>query len=99
MIADGTGNKKLPIMLTVGSKVSIRSAGGEETAVVSTGTFRGLVSVGGDNAIAIELDGPSKEEKGRVRLIPVNALMSLDVLDAAKPEEEKRAAPSAEYFR
>jgi hypothetical protein len=100
MISEGAGAKKTPITLTVGSKVSVRSAGGEDAAVVSTGLFRGLVSVGGDNAIALELDGPSKEEKGRIRLIPVNALMSLDVLDAAKPEEEKRTSPSAaEYFR
>jgi hypothetical protein len=100
MMAEGGPNKKPPIALTVGSKVSIRSAGGEETAIVSVGTFRGLVSVGGDNAIAIELDGPPKEEKGRIRLIPVNALMALDVLDAAKAEEEKRTAPGgAEYFR
>jgi hypothetical protein len=100
MIADGGGAKKSPIVLTIGSKVSVRSAGGEDAAIVSVGTFRGLVSVGGDNAIALELDGPPKEEKGRIRLIPVNALMALDVLDAAKPEEEKRTSPSAaEYFR
>jgi len=99
-MAEGAQGKKPGIQLTVGSKVSVRSAGGEETAIVSVGVFRGLVSVGGDNAVALELEGPPKEEKGRIRLIPVNALLSLDVLDAAKPEEEKRSEPSAAaYFR
>jgi hypothetical protein len=99
-MAEGAPGKKAAIVLTVNSKVLIRSAGGDETAIVSIGVFRGLVSVGGDNAIAVELDGTIPEEKGRIRLIPINALLALDVLEAAKAEEEKRAEPSAAaYFR
>ena len=93
--------QKPSIVLTVGSKVRVRSAGNQEEALISTGVFRGLVSVGGDNSLAIELDDSVKEEKGRIRLIPTNALFALDVLEAAKPaEEEKRTDPGAPgYFR
>ncbi len=79
----------------------MRSAGPDETAIDSVGVFRGLVSIGGDNALAIELDGGAGEEKGRVRLVPVPAVLAIDILEAAKPEEEKRADPSASaaYFR
>jgi hypothetical protein len=96
------GAKKPSIVLTIGSKVRVRSAGNQDEALISTGLFRGLVSVGGDNSLAIELDDSVKEEKGRIRLIPTNALFALDVLEAAKAaEEEKRsdagAAPG--YFR
>jgi hypothetical protein len=100
-MADTGSSKKPPaIVLTVGSKVSVRSAGGQEDVFVSDGMFRGLVSIGGDNSIAIELDGKVKGEKGRVRLIPLNAVLSLDVLQAVKPEEEKRTEPAAAgYFR
>jgi hypothetical protein len=96
-----SSSKKPSIVLTAGSKVRVRSASSEDEALVSNGTFRGLVSVGGDNSLALELDDTVKEEKGRIRLIPLNALLSLDVLDAAKPEEEKRAdtTASAGYFR
>jgi len=93
--------KKPAIVLTSGSKVRVRSAGTRDEALVSNGVFRGLVSVGGDNSLAIELDDSVREEKGRIRLIPLNALLAVDVLEAVKVEEEKRADPgqSPGYFR
>jgi hypothetical protein len=93
--------KKPAIVLTPGSRVHVRSAGPDETALDSVGVFRGLVSIGGDNTLAIELSGDAGEEKGRVRLVPVPALLAIDILEAAKAEEEKRADPtaSAGYFR
>jgi hypothetical protein len=93
--------KRPTIVLTPGSRILLRSAGPEETALISTGMFRGLVSIGGDNAIAVELEGGSGEEKGRIRLVPVPALLAIDILEAAKPEEEKRSEPASApgYFR
>lgn len=93
--------KKSPIALTTGSRVRIRSAGDREEALVSSGLFRGLVSIGGDNSIALELDDTVKEERGRIRLIPLNALLAIDVLEAGKPEEEKQkeTSQSPGYFR
>ena len=93
--------KKPPIALTPGSRVRVQSAGPEDRSIVSTGAFRGLVSIGGDNALAVELDGSDGEEKGRIRIVPVPALLAIDILEAAKPEEEKRGepAPSPGYFR
>jgi hypothetical protein len=93
--------KKPAVALTPGSRVRLHSAGPDDKALVSTGLFRGLVSIGGDNALAIELDGPEPAEKGMVRLVPVPALLAIDILEAAKPEEEKRSEPAASpgYFR
>jgi hypothetical protein len=101
MTTSGSSAKKAAIALTPGSRVRLRSAGPEEEAIVSTGIFRGLVSIGGDNAIAVELDGSEADEKGRVRLVPISALLAIDILEAAKAEEEKRAEPtqSPGYFR
>jgi len=63
--------------------------------------FRGLVSIGGDNALAIELESADREENGRVRLVPLSAVLAIDILEAAKAEEEKRSEPSQTpgYFR
>ncbi|HTW55520.1 MAG TPA: hypothetical protein VMG36_03610 [Thermoplasmata archaeon] len=101
MSAAAGGGKRPAIALTPSSKVRIRSAGPDETAIVSTGVFRGLVSIGGDNAIAIELDGSDGDEKGRIRLVPVPALLAVDIIESAKPEEEKRSEPASAsaYFR
>ncbi len=91
--------KKGSIALTTGSKIRVRSASSEKEALVSNGTFRGLVSIGGDSSLAVELDGGTPDEKGRIRLIPLNAVLALDVLEAAKPEEEKRVDPASPgYF-
>ena len=93
---------KRPIVaLTPGSRVRVRSAGPDDTAIVSTGTFRGLVSIGGDNILAIELEGVDGDEAGRVRLVPIPALLAIDILEVAKAEEEKRGEPpqSPGYFR
>ena len=93
--------KRPAIALTPGSKVRVRSAGPDDEALDSSGTFRGLVSIGGDNALAIELAGPDAEEKGRIRLVPIPAILAIDILEAAKAEEEKRSEPetASGYFR
>jgi hypothetical protein len=93
--------KKPTVALTPGSRVRLHSAGPDDETLVSTGLFRGLVSIGGDNALAIELEAGEGVEKGMVRLVPVPALLAIDILEAAKAEEEKRAEPAASpgYFR
>jgi len=99
---DPAGGAKRPtISLTPGSKVKVRSAGTETQAIVSAGTFRGVVSISGDNALAIELDGSEDGEKGLIRIVPVPAILAIDILEAAKPDEEKRSEPphAPEYFR
>lgn len=93
--------KKPTISLSPGSKIRVRSAGTRDEALLSTGAFRGLVSVGGENSLALELDEGPKEERGRIRLIPLNAILAVDILEAVKPvEEEKRSEPTQPaYFR
>lgn len=96
-----TEGRKPTIALVPGSRVIVRSAGPEEEAIVSAGTFRGLVSIGGDSALAVELDGTGDEEKGRIRLVPLSALLAIDIVEAAKAEVEHRAEPTQApaYFR
>lgn len=97
----GPAGKRPTIALTPGSRVRVRSAGPDDTAIVSTGVFRGLVSIGGDNILAIELEAGDGEEAGRIRLVPIPALLAIDIIEAAKAEEEKRSEPSQSpgYFR
>ncbi len=92
--------KILPVTLTNRSHVRVRSAGPKDEALESVGLFRGLISVGGESSLAIELAGPG-DEKGRLRLIPLAARYAIDILQAAKADEEKRAekSPAPGYFR
>jgi hypothetical protein len=100
-MSGGAAAKKPLIALVPGSRVRVRSAGPDDQAIDSVGLFRGLVSIGGDNTLALELDGSGGDEKGRIRLVPVPALLAVDILEAAKPEEEKRsdAGQTPGYFR
>ena len=101
MSESASSAKRTAIALTPGSKVTVRSAGTENAAIVSSGVFRGLVSISGDNALAIELDGSNGDPKGRVRIVPVPAVLAIDILEAAKADEEKRSEPpqAPGYFR
>ncbi len=92
--------KKASVQLTPGSRIHLRSAGPDRTAIESHGTFRGLVSIGGDNCLAVELDGTDPDPKGRIRLVPLSALLAIDIVEAHQAEEEKRRDPPASpgYF-
>ncbi len=86
-------DKKRPqVSLTTGSVLSVRSADKGEAPLVTQGTFRGYVSLGGDQALSVELDEKEGNgTKGRIRFIPCAAVLSLDILSHAKPEEEKKS--------
>lgn len=88
--SSSTGKGGRPnIALTMGSRVRVHSAGPDDTGLVSVGVYRGLVSVAGDNLLAVELEQP-EAEKGRIRLIATTALAAIDILEAATAEEERR---------
>jgi hypothetical protein len=52
----------------------------------TTGTFRGVVSVGTIDAIAMEMD--HGDLKGKIRVIPSHMVLAIDILEAVKKEEE-----------
>ncbi len=80
-----------PVTLTTGSVLLLRSADKGESPLITQGTFRGYVNLGGDQAMSIEMDGKDSEGKSLVRLVPCAAILSLDILTPAKPEEEKKS--------
>lgn len=84
--------RRTPLTLTNGSVLIVRSADKGESPLISQGTFRGYVSLGGDQAISMELDEEAGNgNKGRIRFIPCATLLSVDIVTHAKAEEEKKA--------
>jgi hypothetical protein len=92
------------ITLTNGSLLLVRSADKGEEPLVTKGTFRGYVSLGGDQAISIELEGTegvgtdAAGTKGRIRLVPCATVLSLDIITSAKAEEEKKNPESRPVY-
>jgi len=78
-----------PVTLTLGSKYYVRSLASREAVLDTKGTFRGFTSVGSIDGLAMELDETHKELKGKLRVIPSHMIISIDILEAAKKDEDK----------
>lgn len=83
------------VTLTLGSKYHIRSLASREAVLETRGTFRGVVSVGSIDGLAMELD--AGDMKGKVRVIPTHVVLSIDILEAAKGEEVDAESPDMHY--
>jgi hypothetical protein len=79
-----------PIRLTLKSKYHVRSLASREAVLETRGTFRGVVSVGTIDGLAMELDESHADLKGKTRVIPTHMVLSIDILEAVTEEEEKR---------
>lgn len=86
-----------PVHLTLGSKYHVRSLASREAVLESRGTFRGFTSVGSIDGLAIELDESHKDMKGKLRVIPSHMVLSIDILEAAKTDDEKADELSMHY--
>jgi len=86
------------IVLTPGSLYRIKSLEARDKPMETVGIFKGYAAIAHDTAIAMELNGPGAEEKGRLRLIPSHMIISIDVLKAEKEKEEKESESNAVYF-
>ncbi|MCD6370380.1 MAG: hypothetical protein J7L63_02650 [Thermoplasmata archaeon] len=74
--------------LTPGSRCVVYSLSSNEIVVKSSGIFRGFVALGEDTSICLELDENHGEKKGILRLIPLGAIASIDVIELAELHEE-----------
>jgi hypothetical protein len=86
-----------PIHLTLGSRYHVRSLASREAVLETRGVFRGFVSVGSIDGLAMELDETHKELKGKTRVIPSHMVLSIDILEAAKGEDDKPEDLSMHY--
>ena len=88
-------DKEAPVTLTLGSRYHVRSLASREAVLETRGTFRGVVSIGTIDALAMELS--EGEHKGKVRVIPSHMVLAIDILEAAKKEETPSEDASMHY--
>lgn len=81
-----SASKEQQVQLTLGSRYRIRSLASREAIIETIGTFRGVVGVGSIDAIAMEV--AEGDMKGKLRVIPTHMVVAIDILEAAKKEEE-----------
>jgi|GEM_PF-1262487 hypothetical protein len=77
--------------LVRGSIYSVKSAGSNESVVVTEGEFLGYLPFGDESAVALRIT--SGDAKGTVRIIPCNSIYYVDVV---KQEREKEKVKQKE---
>ncbi len=82
------------VSLTKGSRYRIESMETRDHTKITKGIFRGYATIGPDDALVIELDESHQELKGKLRLIPLHVILSVDVMEQVPgeaPPPEKHA--------
>ena len=77
------------IVLTIGSRYSIKSLESRDKPLVSSGKFIGYTAIGHDEGMAMELNDSHGDEAGRIRIIPTHTIISIDIIEAAEKEDKK----------
>jgi hypothetical protein len=94
----GSKKKDESFVMSVGSSYLVRSADARDKPLETKGKLRGYASIGQETALAMELDESHGEQKGKVRFIPLNVIMSVDVLKVVDKPEDKGKEPESVYF-
>ena len=87
------------VSLTNGSRYIITSLGNKDRAIITRGTFRGYTVVGNVDGLCIELDQSHKELKGKLRVLPSHMILSIDIIDAARPKPQAAEESIERYYR
>ncbi len=80
------------IELVDGSKCVVHSMGSEKEMLVTKGTFVGNAYIGKDEGICIKMDESHKDTKGKIRIIPVSMVISIDIVKKKSKEHKDRDA-------
>ena len=78
------------VELTIGSKYRIISIGGRDSPIESEGVFEGYISIGADAlGLLLKLNEKYKEMNGKIRIIPIQAILAIDIINAKPRKEDK----------
>ena len=80
-------NKKEDWKLVEGSKYKIISIGGRDSSLETEGIFKGYATIGIEEAgLVIDLGKESEKSGETLRIVPLHAILAIDVLDAKQHE-------------
>ena len=92
--------KKEDWKLIEGSRYKIISIGGRDSSLETEGVFRGYATIGIEEAgLVIELSTEHQSESEKVRIVPLHAILAIDVLDVKQHEgKDEEREPSGHYY-
>ena len=90
-------NEKPEFELTEGSEYKIHSVGTKDSIFETRGIFKGFVSIGVEDAgLLMELGETHGEMEGKMRVVPLHAILAIDVFEV-KPNEKKEEKDTSHY--
>lgn len=82
-------SKKEELKLIVGSRYKVVSIGGKDIALETEGIFKGFASIGIDEGgLQMELGKHHGDMQGKIRIVPLHAILAIDILDAKEDKKE-----------
>lgn len=92
-------DKKEEIKLIEGSRYKIISIGGRDSSLETEGIFKGYMSIGIEEAgLLVEMGESHGAEKGKLRMVPLHAILAIDILDEKQHEESEDDKESTQYY-
>jgi hypothetical protein len=92
-------DKKEEIKLIEGSRYKIISIGGRDNSLETEGIFKGYMSIGIEEAgLLVEMGESHGADKGKLRIVPLHAILAIDILDEKQHEESGEDKESAQYY-
>jgi hypothetical protein len=93
-------DKKEDWKLIEGSRYKIISIGGRDSSLETEGIFKGYATIGIEEAgLVIELRTEHEKSGDKLRIVPLHAILAIDVLDAKQYERrDEDKEPSSHYY-
>ena len=92
-------SQKEDLKLTEGSRYKIISIGGRDSSLETEGIFKGFASMGIEEAgLLIEMGDTHGKDKGTLRIVPLHAILAIDVLDAKEHEKKEDGKETEQYY-
>jgi len=91
-------NDKKKMEITEGSVYKITSLGSRDILLETEGTFKGYISIGVDESgLLIELGPSHGEMTGKTRIVPLHAILLIDIVNLKENEKKEDDKGMAHY--
>ncbi len=92
-------SKKEDVKLTEGSRYRIISIGGRDIALETEGVFKGFATLGIDEGgLLMELGESHGDLQGKTRIVPLHAVLAIDILDAKEHHTKDDTKDTNHYY-
>ena len=92
-------SKKEEMKLTEESRYRITSIGGRDIALETEGVFKGFATLGIDEGgLLIELGESHGDLQGKTRIVPLHAILAIDILDIKEHDNKEDTKDTNHYY-